>query len=210
MATYCEMGDKPQIKYKFGEGKERIYKSQFAPIEVIQKELPAEASDSYSSEGYEITFDSPQFSSGRGSRTVVDHSTFFVPPSSGYPNGRMYLVYIPCGQTTYPKLNPCTGSEQVQCHSTATALTTLTSTIQIDRTKKCTSTNQKRCSFQVLYKGAVVFQAQGDCPLTLSVQCGNCEEGSHECKHQAYPGYCCVPCKETGEKLKNIASSVRG
>ncbi|MFN6485444.1 MULTISPECIES: hypothetical protein [unclassified Nostoc] len=37
---------------------------------------------------------------------------------------------------------------------------------------------------------------------------GDCPEGSHKCTHNKYPGYCCVPCKETGERLQNIANKV--
>lgn len=42
-----------------------------------------------------------------------------------------------------------------------------------------------------------------------NVACGNgCPEGSHKCTHNKYPGYCCIPCKETGDRLKNIANKV--
>lgn len=36
----------------------------------------------------------------------------------------------------------------------------------------------------------------------------DCPEGSHKCTHKKYPGYCCVPCKETGDRLKNMANKV--
>lgn len=35
-----------------------------------------------------------------------------------------------------------------------------------------------------------------------------CPEGSHRCTHNKYPGYCCIPCKETGDRLKNMANKV--
>jgi hypothetical protein len=44
---------------------------------------------------------------------------------------------------------------------------------------------------------------------TYTVACNDeCPEGSHKCTHDKYPGYCCVPCKEVGDKLKNIANKV--
>jgi hypothetical protein len=47
-------------------------------------------------------------------------------------------------------------------------------------------------------------------PPTYTVACGeNCPEGSHKCTHNKYPGYCCVPCKEVGDRLKNIANKIR-
>ncbi len=46
-------------------------------------------------------------------------------------------------------------------------------------------------------------------PPKYTVSCGdNCPEGSHKCTHDKYPGYCCVPCKETGDRLKNMANKV--
>ena len=36
----------------------------------------------------------------------------------------------------------------------------------------------------------------------------DCPEGSHKCTHKKYPGYCCVPCQKTGDRLKNIANKV--
>lgn len=44
----------------------------------------------------------------------------------------------------------------------------------------------------------------GDCTECLEV----CPEGSHKCTHNKYPGYCCIPCKKTGDRLKNIANKV--
>ncbi|MEH1810880.1 MAG: hypothetical protein V7K26_00065 [Nostoc sp.] len=42
-----------------------------------------------------------------------------------------------------------------------------------------------------------------------SVSCDkDCPEDSHKCIHKQYPGYCCVPCKKTGDRLKNIANKV--
>lgn len=49
----------------------------------------------------------------------------------------------------------------------------------------------------------------GNAPPTYTVACGeNCPEGSHKCTHKKYPGYCCVPCKKTGDRLQNIANKV--
>lgn len=205
--TYCKAGDKPQIKYKFGNGNERIYKSEFAPIEVIQKGIPVDAKDEYSAEGYGITVNSSNFN---GTAIVVSHEEFVLPPNPDYfpfSGGATFLFLMYCGQTSYYKSNPCTSlvSKALGCVASAYPLGSYT----INPNARCPIANNQRCSLLVKHKGIIIFQDQGDCPLSISVQCGNCKEDSHECNHQAYPGYCCVPCKETGEKLKNIASSIR-
>ncbi|MEH2309339.1 hypothetical protein [Nostoc sp.] len=56
--------------------------------------------------------------------------------------------------------------------------------------------------------GKVVFKEFGiKCNWVVSCD-DDCPEGSHKCTHNKYPGYCCVPCKETGDRLKNIANKV--
>ena len=204
----CEIGDKPKIKYKFGQGKEQTYESQYAPIEVTTKEIPADASDNYNSAGYQIT--TANYVGGTDTIIIVDHKLITIPRKGQFDPPQYYLCYILCGQTTYTKYNPCSSTQaEIDCNTTYSRLVSETS-FTINPLIKCPSANKKRCSIEVKFNGLIIFQAQGDCPCSYSVQCGSCPEGSHECKHQAYPGYCCVPCKETGEKLKNIASSVRG
>jgi hypothetical protein len=64
--------------------------------------------------------------------------------------------------------------------------------------------------------GLVVKDANGNnlyvvavSECNYSVSCDDdCPEGSHKCTHNKYPGHCCVPCQEVGDKLKNIASKV--
>ncbi|MBD2416086.1 hypothetical protein FACHB389_35515 [Nostoc calcicola FACHB-389] len=58
-----------------------------------------------------------------------------------------------------------------------------------------------------------IYRSEHDEPctdITVKAGCNGCPEGSHKCTHNKYPGYCCVPCKEVGSRLKNIASRVRG
>ncbi|MBD2516865.1 hypothetical protein H6G93_17940 [Nostoc sp. FACHB-973] len=55
----------------------------------------------------------------------------------------------------------------------------------------------------------IVVSAEGT--ATWEVSCDDdCPADSHKCTHNKYPGYCCVPCQEVGNRLKNIASKVRG
>ncbi|HYX18769.1 MAG TPA: hypothetical protein VE944_31255 [Nostoc sp.] len=66
------------------------------------------------------------------------------------------------------------------------------------------------CSLKVnTVSGVNLFTVNGKCPVNFTVGCGdNCPEGSHKCTHNKYPGYCCVPCKEVGDRLKNMANKV--
>lgn len=46
-----------------------------------------------------------------------------------------------------------------------------------------------------------------DCNFTVACD-DDCPEGSRKCTHNKYPGYCCIPCKETGDRLKNLANKI--
>ncbi|MBL1199901.1 MAG: hypothetical protein FWK04_12635 [Nostoc sp. GBBB01] len=71
--------------------------------------------------------------------------------------------------------------------------------------------NTSKCTIQIVNSEGYTFSKAGECPIKYEVACDEeCPEGSHKCIHKKYPGYCCVPCKEVGERIKNIASKVRG
>lgn len=66
-----------------------------------------------------------------------------------------------------------------------------------------------QCEIKVIKDNKIIFSDKGDCPLKFTVTCDDdCPENSHKCKHNKYPGYCCIPCKQTGDRLKNIANKV--
>ncbi|MCC5597969.1 hypothetical protein [Nostoc favosum] len=65
------------------------------------------------------------------------------------------------------------------------------------------------CKLQIKdTNGNLLFTASGKCPILYKVACGDCPDESHKCTHNKYPGYCCVPCKQTGDRLKNLANKV--
>ncbi|MDZ7953336.1 hypothetical protein [Nostoc sp. DedQUE09] len=80
------------------------------------------------------------------------------------------------------------------------------------------SDNIGSCTYKVYFGGykltatdarGIKIQRTYDQEPKYTVACGdNCPEGSHKCTHKKYPGYCCVPCKEVGDRLKNIANKV--
>lgn len=56
--------------------------------------------------------------------------------------------------------------------------------------------------------GELLFSESGKCPCNYQVACKECPPGYIKCVHKRYPGYCCIPCKTTGDRLKNIANKV--
>ena len=187
MTTHCKVGDKPIVKYKFGDDtKYRIFKSQYAPIDVVTKTTPVEGTGNYNNEGYEVTFYSPN---------NFKFVSFIVKDWRTVDTGR-YIEFqrIACGKNVFG-----TGVTEIDPNRAIT----------FDYTKKCTPpVDSQRCSIEISHKGIILFQDQGKCPLDYSVQCGKCPDGQHECESNIYPYYCCNSCGETAAKIRSLASKV--
>ncbi len=43
----------------------------------------------------------------------------------------------------------------------------------------------------------------------IKVSCDGCPPNHIKCEHPRYPGYCCLPCKETANKINQVANKIR-
>lgn len=188
---YCGESDKPIVKYKFGEGKYRRFKSEFSPIEIITKTVPIDETDNYNGEGYQISFYSPT-TDDNFEPIVTNHKVEYI--FTDYYGWIHIISFANCG---YKELQPGLSYEP--------------STLVINPNIKCPIEQalKNRCSIIILHKGIIIHQDQGDCNISVEVQCGNCPENSIECKTSNYPGYCCIPCVPTANKIDNLSNSVR-
>lgn len=190
----CEQGQKPIVKYKFGEGGFRQFKTDIAPIDIVAKTYPIPNTENYGNQGYQIRFYSPN-NFATLEYTVLDYKLKMIPSELGYGVNDRELIVIQCDQTTFPE----TG---VACD-----ITTIVKDVNI----KCLSATKNRCSIQLFdtTSGKLIFQDQGDCPIEFKVQCGNCPDDSIECKTSGYPGYCCIPCNELKNEILGIQNTVK-
>lgn len=208
MPIYCDEGDRPIIKYRFqGDTKDRTFKSKYASIEVITKETPIGSSSDYREEGYAI--DPFPNNSSRNWIIVRDHKFFTIPGNlwQGFNGSPHQVAIIGCGQTTFTKVANCSAHIAMSyCDCLVTSIAD--SYILINTDIKCDTAKNKRCSIEIKHKGLIIFQDQGNCPVTYSVQCGKCPDGQHECESKIYPYYCCNSCADTASKIKKLASKV--
>ncbi|NJM23521.1 MAG: hypothetical protein HC787_11005 [Nostocaceae cyanobacterium CSU_2_110] len=185
---YCLESDKPIIIYKFGENPERRFKSSFAPISIETKLSKIAAGDNYNSQGFQVRFYSPN-NFLYTDYIVTEYKIVDIGEAYNYDE----ILLKQCGETTLSANGP--GID--------------VSTLVINPNIKCPVPEIDRCSFIVRHEDQIIFQDQGDCPLSLEVQCGNCPPHNIECKANHYPGYCCIPCESTAQKIHNLANKIK-
>jgi hypothetical protein len=68
----------------------------------------------------------------------------------------------------------------------------------------------KKCEIKITDSTGQLFKDNGKCPVVYDVACDDdCPSGHIRCKTSTYPGYCCIPCKPTAEKINNLANKIR-
>jgi len=185
----CSPGDKPIITYRFGNGNERRYQSDFAPIDVIIGNQPIDTTSNFNREGYKITFYSPN-----NFRTyavfIKDYYLNFFSLTNGYPE----MNFLECNKSSFTPF----GSVDI-------------STIVINYAEKCPTqhVDTQKASIEIFYNNLRIFQDQGNAPIAFNVQCGKCPPGTCECVSPIYPGYCCLDCSATAASIRAITNELR-
>jgi hypothetical protein len=198
--SYCNVGDKPKVTYRFNNGSPVEVQLQSAPVDVETGTAPNDHTENYNPNGYQITFGSPQGANGLIALTVVDYKIVYVDKGVFDPDTGYYLQYMGCGETKFPVLS--SGVNGIKMSSTD---------ISVDNSAKCPVPNEgdSKCEIRILKDGAVIFRAEGECPVNYTVACTRCPPGTCECKSDGYPGYCCNDCSSTASKLRAIANELR-
>lgn len=187
--AYCTGKSKATIEYSFGDGKVKLFETGLIPIEV-EKVEPENTAVCWRFAGQGVGNDSyyehfacgtsPSFvSNGAGLNLFMDGAMIQV---SGY--------YYRFGTNSVNRVSK------------------LTPTNNFLTSGNCDCSEE--CEIKVSKNGQIIFSDKGVCPVKFDVTCDeDCPEGSHKCTHNKYPGYCCLPCEETGQRINNIANKIR-
>ncbi|MCF4968707.1 hypothetical protein [Nostoc sp. CMAA1605] len=189
MTIFCNEGDKPKVRYQSKSRGKRVYQSKVSPIEVLLEPIKKnEYGDDYNAEGYTITY------ANGDEQTVINHRTR-IDPVSGQPQ----IQFWSCGSTDW---------DNRQSDGTYSVWYSYGSPVaNIDKSRGCPPPIPPQdFSIKILYEGNVIFRDRSDTEITYEVDCGNCPTGHIECKTPEYPGFCCIPCKETAAAINNLAT----
>ncbi|MBE9191400.1 hypothetical protein IQ230_13800 [Gloeocapsopsis crepidinum LEGE 06123] len=186
---YCSGHNKAIVTYKLGSTAKQVYETDKTPIEVTAYQKRVAATNSFKNEGFGINFYSPN---NRNWVTWIVHDYAFYPIENyAYPAISPWF----CDRFDFNR-----NSSTKELSGPSIALDTLTILPDL----KCPNPLTSRCYIEIKHKGLIIFQDQGDCPATFTVQCGDCPEDTIRCKCKEYPGYCCLPCKDVAGKINNI------
>lgn len=199
---YCNIGDKPTVKYKFGSGAKRIYKSPYAPIEVITKNTPFDATSNYNQQGFRIGISS--INAGNFGAIITDYKFVTV-------QGTLCFIWKACGEYSWGTGSNCpAGSIELAAGCPAHLVTAYNSSFyEFNTNVKCPTPNIDKSSIEIRCNGITIFQDQGNGIVSYDVQCGRCPDGQCECKTSEYPGYCCCDCGSLASGIVAIKSTVK-
>jgi hypothetical protein len=205
MSLYCKVGDKPKVLFRRnGDTQDNIYESPISPISVsvIPFENPNLQGEIYAW----------NFSTNLNPRLTIDQMPFraigkltdFRITAIGQPqnvNGQLVANYS--AEFRDGNGNLITGSAVGNYPDDAPILVK----ILIPNTD---IPPEQICTLQVRdINQNLLFSNSGKCPITFQVSCGNCPDRHLECKCNAYPGYCCIPCSEIKGGIAAATAAVR-
>ena len=175
--SYCNIGDKPKVYFKFGTSSEQTYESRESPIDVTIENFSPTNTSNYNPIGYGISGSSTN--SGSGFTLVVRDYKIIDQGSSAPPDTR-YILYV----------QRCQDSGLINFTNTDPASivinTAITCGVSIPDTRK------SRLHIKKEGESTDIFTAEGDYPCTFKVACIDCPPGTCKIDCEAYPGYCCL------------------
>ncbi|MEM9927181.1 MAG: hypothetical protein AAF915_26135 [Cyanobacteria bacterium P01_D01_bin.50] len=208
--TYCTGKDLATIKYKFGEGEDKVLvvEKENLPVQVAKEQIKK-------SSGIRTNF----FERFEG-REPGSYS-FTVNAPSGVPEGVEVEIYLTSGTwDDYGRIGDySTGYGIVKKYEGEPLLVGKGRTIQGSVTNvepvSCyvrVSLDwrfENTCKLVVFHKNKVIYEETGDCPLNFQTTCDqDCPPRTLKCASSKYPGYCCLPCKSTANKIRNLGNKL--
>lgn len=190
--SYCNIGDKPKVYFKFNEQQEQIYQSKESPIDVSMEDYSIYGA-TYKPEGYRINIYSTN-NFGYYNLTVRRYE--IVDRGAAYSSDDRYELLA---QT-------CNSSEMVGIFLVNP------STLSFNYAITCPTVipDIKKSRLHVKKAGLTtdIFTTEGDYPGSFKVSCGDCPDGTCRCETDSYPGYCCCDCNSLAGQVRQIKNTV--
>lgn len=208
---YCENKNSATIIYKFKDTEEKrfIVKEQNLPVKVssekIKKSSGVKSSFEASFEGdapgsYAFTINAPsEIPENSEVEIYLESGTWDDYGGVGTYTTEIGIVESYKGEplligTGFSVQGTVTNVEPVQCYAR----------ISIDWRY------EDACKLVISYLDKILYEEIGECPLNFEVVCDkDCPPEHLKCKSNKYPGYCCLPCSRTANKIRVLGSRLQ-
>ena len=172
--SYCNIGDKPKVYYKFGTATQQIYESPVSPVDVTIENFSTNTSN-YSPVGYQLSGNSTN--SGVPFSVVVrDYQIVDLGAGATYRYALNVQRCQDSGLINYTNVDPASITINPAITCGASIANTMKSRLHIKKAGQSTD----------------IFTDEGDYPCTFNVACIDCPDGTCRCDCDSYPGYCCL------------------
>lgn len=210
----CQKGEKATVTYKFSNSVKRNYITENTPITVTTRQSDLENFEGgqcpitylvkYRSIDNSGTTGEIRYASVKGPITAI--TTGHLPSGVAHPFESEWQIRLACSGGA----NYVNGVEIIRVIYTLYGYGELLSIEPEPPYLDNCGEPEKQCEILVYNSSnSIIFSDRGKCPVTYSITCGDCPEGTIKCDAPGYPGYCCLPCKEIAEEVKAIANQVR-
>ncbi|BAZ36970.1 hypothetical protein NIES4101_28910 [Calothrix sp. NIES-4101] len=79
-----------------------------------------------------------------------------------------------------------------------------------DGSGDCDNCNIAGCQIVITTEDGTVFNSKIGKKCSFDYSCDdNCPEEHVKCEKDSYPGYCCLPCASTAQKIHNLANRIK-
>lgn len=215
MGLFCKLGQTATINYILG-GKKKVYKTENCPVDVTLENTPGctsiEVTYEYEAAGYYY----PNYhvlSWLTLSRTITLQSPItghrLLNTFNGEPGG-FEIQHFCAGYNTCDPPASWRTSYGVTPSYEVRNLRIISSKKLDNNGSAVANYSEEKTSLIVKYNNQIIFTDTAPGEGSFTVKCDDdCPPGHIKCEHARYPGYCCLPCKPTAEKISNLANKIR-
>lgn len=211
--NYCEDKDTATVIYSFNKGEEKRYTAEKENLPLtVTKETVKITSGAKSSSRFDFDGNNP----GSYSFTIV--APVEIPQEKGEEDIEIYLEsgtwddYGGIGSySTEIGIVQTYGGEPLLVGTGRTIDGTVTNLepVQCYADISLDWRYEEGCKLVISHQGKILYEETGECPLDFNVVCDrDCPPGHLKCNSNKYPGYCCLPCKDTASKIRALGAKL--
>lgn len=211
ISIHCALGEEARVDYLFQDKKNKFI-SKNSPIVIETWEVVT--TKKY---GRSVTVPKDEYDGGIPKIYLYGQVyTAFTPPNCPIEN-RDDNKFFPIGSATVGQTLTVVGETPTVSPNCTNGKFQIVSPIHADRVSLWVGDSAQIAigdfvigHIKITDSKNQVFEDSGKGKVRFQVACGDgCPPGHIKCLTDKYPGYCCVPCKPTANKINNLVNRIK-